>query len=423
VPTRRRAARLVRPSRRGPAAPGAAGLAAGLAESGAAVQLTACDAADRDALAGLLAQIPAAHPLTAVIHTAGVLDDGVISALTPDRVDYVLRPKVAAAAHLDELTARAGLSAFVLFSSASATFGAPGQGNYAAANAFLDALAAQRRARGLPATSIAFGLWEQATGMTEHLSDRGRARGAVLPLTTAQGLGLFDAALGAGVALAVATRVDLAGLRAQARAGLLASLWRGLIQTTSSAQADADAGTGAPAPSALHQQLTALSQNGQQQVILDLVRGQAAAVLGHPSADLVQPDAAFRDMGFDSLTAIELRNRLAVASGLRLPATLAFDYPTPVALAGWLRSAITPDLAAPTVAVPVLTELDRLRSVLSRITPDENERAKISARLEALLSEWNSANNPTRTDPGEIELDSATDSEVFDFIDKELGAP
>ena len=285
--------------------------------------------------------MPAAHPLTGVFHTAGVLDDGVIGALTPDRLHRVLTPKADAALVLDELTARADLSAFVLFSSAAATFGAPGQGNYAAANAFLDALAQQRRARGLPGVSIAWGMWEQATGLTAHLggAGRGRARGGMLPLTTEQGLDLLDAAQVAAAPVAVAVNLDLPGLRAQAQAGTLTPLWYRLVQAPAARQAGTLAGA------ALRDQLAGLAEDRQLQLVLELVREQAAAVLGHASTDPVRPGGAFRDLGFDSLTSVELRNRLAMVTGLRLSATLVFDYPSPLVLATWLRGEVLGDRA------------------------------------------------------------------------------
>jgi len=341
------ASNLALVSRRGPAAPGVARLASALAEAGARVQLVACDVSDRQALAAVLGHIPAEHPLTTVIHAAGALDDGVVGALTPDRVDYVLRPKAAAIA-LDELTAAAKLSAFVLFSSAAATFGAAGQGNYAAANAVLDALAQQRRARGQPATSVAWGLWEQASGMTAHLStaERERASGAAGPLSTGQGLDLFETALAVNLPTAVATNLDLAGLRAQGRAGTLLPLWHTLIRVRASQQ------SAVPAVAGLRRQLAGLTEPAQQQLVLDLVRRQAADVLGHASAEPVRPGAVFRELGFDSLTAVELRNRLATATGLRLPATMVFDHPTPQVLASWLHPRLA-GLSAPAVPVAV----------------------------------------------------------------------
>jgi acyl carrier protein len=412
-----RAGRLVLVSRRGPGAAGVAGLAAGLAGAGVQVLVAACDVADRGQLAGLVGQVPAAYPLTAVVHAAGVVDDGVVTALTPGRVDRVLAPKADAAVFLDELTAGAGLAAFVLFSSAAATFGAPGQGNYAAANAVLDALACQRRARGLPAVSIAWGMWEQATGLTAHLGEAGRARarGAVLPLTTVQGLELLEAALGLDVPVAVAVNVDLGGLRAQARAGALPPLWRALVRAPAAGQAPVPGGT-------LAGRLAGLPEAGQLELVLDLVRAQAAAVLGHASADPVRSRAAFRDLGFDSLTSIELRNRLAEVTGLRLPATLVFDRPTPQALAEWLREAITRDGTALTLATPILTELNRLDTMLSTTEVEDAASDRIAARLEAILSKWKAARK--REEDGDVvkqKLESATDDEVFGFIEENLG--
>ena len=317
---------LVLASRSGPGAAGAAGLAAELAGLGAEVTVAVCDAADRVALAGLLGRVPAAAPLTGVVHTAGVLDDGVVSALTPERVDTVLRPKVDAAQNLEELTAGLELYAFVLFSSAAATFGSPGQGNYAAANAYLDALAARRRARGLPAVSLAWGLWEQATGMTAHL-DRPPAPGPAA--------GPADAAhqAGAGVVRRRRRGGAAGGGRGQSQPAGAAGPGRG---RDASPRCSAGWYRSPPPPAEASRPWTrcgrswpALTGAEQEQAVLDLVRAQAAAVLGHASADAVQPDAVFRDLGFDSLTAVDLRNRLAAVTGLRLPATLVFDYPTP----------------------------------------------------------------------------------------------
>jgi NADP-dependent 3-hydroxy acid dehydrogenase YdfG len=411
------AAHLLLASRRGPAAPGAARLAAALAGRGAAVRLSSCDTADRAALAALLGQIQAAHPLTAVIHAAGVLDDGVISALTPRRVDYVLRPKVDAAVHLDELTAGLDLSAFVLFSSAAATFGAPGQGNYAAANAFLDALACDRRSRGRPAVSVAWGLWAQDTGMTAHLDEtaRRRASGGAAPLAAAQGLELLDAALGLELPVVAALNLNLAGLRAQA--ATLPPFWRGLVR----GPASSPQGGGPAAADTLREQLAGLPEAGQDRLVLDLVRGQAAAVLGHPSGEAVSPDAAFRDLGFDSLTAVELRNRLGLATGLRLSATLVFDHPSPAVLAGWLRSAIGQDGSGPAATPPVLAELDKLETILSATAIEDAESDKITARLEAVLSKWKAARAPADAVAADRELLGATTESIFDIIDKEFG--
>jgi acyl transferase domain-containing protein/acyl carrier protein len=312
-----------------------------LAERGVRADVVACDVADRDAVAKLLAE----HPPTAVVHAAGVLDDGVLPALTPERVDRVFRPKVDAAAILDELTRALPLTAFVLFSSAAGVWGSAGQGNYAAANAALDALARDRRAHGLPATSLAWGLWEPSSGMTARLSatDRERTRrGGVLPLSEADGLALFDVALAGADAVVVPVKLDFARLRA--RGDELPALLRGLIRVPKRDRATAE-------PAAHH--LAALPGTDRSAALLDLVRTQVAAVLGHASAADVPPRRAFADLGFDSLTAVELRNGLSAATGLRLPATLVFDFPDPEALVAHLAAAF--GAATPVPARPVAT--------------------------------------------------------------------
>ncbi|AOR30419.1 polyketide synthase [Streptomyces fodineus] len=312
-------------SRRGAQAPGAVELEAELTAWGAEVRWAACDAADRDALAAVLA----GTPVTAVVHTAGVLDDGVIAALTPERMAKVLRPKADAVLNLHELTS--DLSAFVVFSSVSGILGSAGQGNYAAANTFLDAFAEARRARGLPATSLAWGLWEQGSGMADRLgqADLTRLKRAGLaPIAVDEGLRLFDAALALDRAVVAPLRLDLGGLR-----GTVPPVLRGLrgpVRGTARRTAQT-----APKGS-LGQRLAGLPEAERGQVVLDLVRTEVAAVLGHASAQAVQPEHAFQDAGFDSLTSVELRNRLNTATGLRLPATMVFDHPTPVALSRFL---------------------------------------------------------------------------------------
>ncbi|MFJ9950944.1 type I polyketide synthase [Kitasatospora sp. NPDC091207] len=326
-------------SRRGPAAEGAAELREELTALGATVTVTACDTADRDQVAALLAAVPAEHPLTAVVHTAGVLDDGVVTALTPERVDTVLRPKLDAALHLHELTRELDLAAFVLFSSAAGVLGNPGQGNYAAANACLDALAHRRRALGLPGVSLAWGYWSQASGMTRHLgaADLHRTRRlGMVGLSDAEGMALFDAALRADAgtpAALVAAKFDLPALRAAARGGPVAPLLRGLAPAGRRTARTAD-GTDT---AALRERLARLGTAERTEELVALVRRHAANVLGHAAPDAVRADRAFKEAGFDSLTAVELRNRLAAASGLTLSSTIVFDYPKPAALAEHLR--------------------------------------------------------------------------------------
>ncbi|MGW3054155.1 type I polyketide synthase, partial [Kitasatospora sp. NPDC001175] len=344
------ARRLLLVSRRGAQAEGAAELADSLRELGAEPVFAACDVADRDALAALLAE----HRLTAVVHTAGVLDDGVISSLTPERIDTVLRPKVDAAWNLHELTQDHDLAAFVLFSSAAGVFGGAGQGNYAAGNAFLDALAQQRRAAGLPGLSLAWGLWAEESGMTGDLGDAGverMARGGVIALSSEEGLRLFDASVRSAEPVLAPISLDLAGLRGQAEAGMLPPLLRGLLRGPVRRSADAGSRPGGASP--LMQRLAALPEAERDAALLDVVRAEAAAVLGYAGPHAVDADRAFKDLGFDSLTAVELRNRLNAATGLRLPATLVFDYPNPGALAELLRTELLgslPDAAAVAVA-------------------------------------------------------------------------
>ncbi|MGW7530636.1 type I polyketide synthase, partial [Streptomyces sp. NPDC054783] len=309
-------------SRRGAEAEGAAGLSAELAELGAEVTWAACDVADREALASLLVSIPAEHPLCAVVHAAGVLDDGVMSSLTPERVDAVLRPKVDAALLLDELTRDAGLSAFVLFSGAAAVFGAAGQGNYAAANAFLEALAQRRRAEGLAASALAWGLWAEASGMTGTLSDRDLrriSRDGMAALSSEEGLALFDTAVAVDEAVLLPMRLDLAALRAEAAAtGTVPALLRGLVRTPLPRVTDAASGGTA---TSLGQRLAGLPAVEQDRELLELVLRSVAGVLGYAGPQAVAPGRAFKELGFDSLTAVELRNDLRSVTGLRLPAT------------------------------------------------------------------------------------------------------
>ncbi|MFF9772039.1 SDR family NAD(P)-dependent oxidoreductase, partial [Streptomyces sp. NPDC014636] len=324
--------RVILASRRGPEMSGAAELTAELSALGAEVVFEACDVTDRVALSGLLARVPADRPLRGVVHAAGVLDDGLIESLTPERLDAVLRPKVDAAAHLHELTQDLGLTAFVLFSSAAATFGAAGQGNYAAANMFMDALAAHRRAHGLPAVSLAWGFWAERSEMTGHLSEIDMARMArfgMTPLSADEGLALFDVAHTTDEALLVPTRMDVAVLRANARPGTVPTILRHLIGAPARRVIES-AGTDDGTP-ALVRRLAGLTPDEREALLLELVADSVAAVLGH--TDAVAVERAFKDLGFDSLTAVELRNRLNAATGLRLSATLVFDYPTPAAAA------------------------------------------------------------------------------------------
>ncbi|ABP55223.1 type I polyketide synthase [Salinispora tropica] len=411
--TRHQVRRLLLTSRSGAMAPGAAELVADLTAAGAEVTVAACDVADRDALAALLADLPATHPLTAVVHAAGTAENALVDALTPEQLHRVLRPKVDAAWHLHDLTRDLDLTAFVLFSSSAGWVAGAGQGNYAAANLFLDALAQRRRADGLPATSLAFGLWAAGTGMGGHLdeADLHRMRRLGMPaMTTDEGLGLFDAAVAADRATVVPVRVDLDALRR--RTDALPAVLRGLVRVSARPVATGGATAGGPG---LVQRLTGLSDADRDALLLDLVRTHAAAVLGFPGPASVEPGRAFKDLGFDSLAAVEFRNVLSTVTGLRLPATLVFDHPEPAALARALKA----DLVAPDAdpADAVLADLDRLEKTLTGVPTDEH--ARITARLEAVLRGWQDRTG----DPDDTRRDyeSATDEELFDVLENELG--
>ncbi|MGW2118596.1 SDR family NAD(P)-dependent oxidoreductase, partial [Streptomyces zhihengii] len=394
-------------SRRGPGAEGAAELVAELAESGCEARVAACDVADREQLAAALDTLR--HPLTGVVHTAGVLDDGVIDSLTPGHVERVMRPKVDAARHLHELTGGTDLAAFVVFSSVAALIGSPGQGNYAAANAALDALAASRRAAGLPATSLAWGLWSVSAGMAAQLGAGELARlermGAKA-LTAETGLALFDRALATDAALLAPVRLDTAALRAQARTGAVPAVLRGLAPV---AARRADAPT-----VSLRDQLAGVEEADRPQLVLDMVRTQVAAVLGHTSAAAVEPDRAFQEIGFDSLGAVELRNRLTQATGLRLAATLVFDHPTPAEIARLLLAEFGGIAAA---EPPIEKELNKLEDMLSTVA--DTERRHVAERLRRLLSVV-ADDDEAESTAERIEAATSMD-EVFQMIDAEFG--
>nr|WP_276323086.1 beta-ketoacyl reductase [Streptomyces sp. S501] len=320
---------------------------------GARADLVACDVADPDALAALLA----AHPVDSVVHTAGVLDDGLVPALTPKRLDTVLRPKADAAWHLHRLTLDRDLSHFVLFSSAAGTIDAAGQGNYAAANVFLDALAAHRAGLNLPATSLAWGLWA-GSGMGAGL-DRDDVqrieRSGIGALDPAEGLELFDAAVESGLPALVPVRLDTAALRR--RGDDVPPVLRTLAGVTARAAQDDRART-------LGERLAGLPEADHAHTVLEAVRTEVAGVLGHDGPGAVDPRRAFTELGFDSLAAVELRNRLNAVSGLRLPSTLIFDYATPTALADHLLDRFAPD-AGPEPADPRAD--DEVRDLIARI--------------------------------------------------------
>jgi acyl transferase domain-containing protein/NADP-dependent 3-hydroxy acid dehydrogenase YdfG len=363
---------LLLTGRRGRDAEGAAVLERELEELGARVTLASCDVGNREQLRDLLATIPDDRPLGGVVHAAAVLDDGVIGSLTPARIDEVLAPKLDGAWHLHELTAHMDISMFVLFSSTSGVFGNAGQANYAAANVFLDALAAHRRARGLPGVSLAWGLWEQVGGDVDHALYERLARSGFAMLSSDEGLALFDAACALGETLVVPVRLDAGALRARARSGLLPALLHGLVRLP-------PAGVEVAAGRSLARRLQDVAAGDRQDVVLELVLEEVAVVVGHASHLAIDPRRPFKELGFDSLMAVELRNRLILATGLRLPATVVFDYPNAWALAEYLLGEASFEQGVDVDADPAELEMRRLLASLPL------ERIREAGLLDPLL--------------------------------------
>ncbi|GAA0835160.1 hypothetical protein GCM10009525_40810 [Streptosporangium amethystogenes subsp. fukuiense] len=408
--------RLLLTSRRGLDAPGAVELRAELIAHGAEVEIVACDVSDREQVAGLLAGVDADHPLTAVVHTAGVLADGTIPSLTVEGLEAVLRPKVDAAWHLHELTQDLDLAAFVLFSSMAGVVGAPGQGNYAAANTFLDALAEARQAKGLAALSLAWGAWAQDAGMTGTLSEiemRRINRTGMPPLSAEQGLAMFETAAASDRPMVVAVPLDLSVLRTVPE---VPHLLRGLVRAGRRSAVATQTGGVAD----VVERLAGLEQAEQIQLVLELVRAQAAVVLGHASMDAIQAGREFRELGFDSLTTVELRNRLNAATGLRLPATLVFDYPTPAILAEHLLAEIAPGESKAT-ELSLLADLNRFETALSDTALDELARNGIVTRLRQLLAKMSESGTETSEIAVTDMLESASTKDILGFIESELG--
>ncbi|HMC49151.1 MAG TPA: beta-ketoacyl reductase, partial [Solirubrobacterales bacterium] len=327
-------------SRRGGEAEGAAELVAELREIGADARVAACDVGSREQLERLLETIGTEHPLGAVVHCAAVIDDGLLDSLTPERLERVMRPKAEGAWHLHELTADCDLSHFVLFSSVVGVLGNPGQANYAAANAFLDGLAAYRRTQNLPANSLAWGPWslesrilgDVATEVAVRLARQFRARFGAQPLVASEGIELFEGAMAGSESLVVAARFERAALRTLAQSGALPPVLRELAPPVPAADQLA----------ALGERIASVPPSQREEVVLDFVRAQAAAVLGLSSVEQVDPRRPFQELGFDSLAAVELRNRLGAATGLKLPPTLIFDYPTAGAIAKRIVEELAP---------------------------------------------------------------------------------
>ncbi|WP_459802094.1 type I polyketide synthase [Herbidospora sp. RD11066] len=371
--------------RRGENAPGAGALRDRLAELGARVTFAAADVGDRAALERVLAGIPADRPLTAVFHAAADLDDGLIDTLTPERAERVLRVKAGGARHLHDLTRDLDLTAFVLFSSVSGVCGLPGQGNYAPGNAYLDALAARRRAEGKPATAVAWGRWS-GKGLVDSATAKTLSRYGLRGMAPESAITALGLALDRNETNVVVADVDWSAL--------FQNRPRTLVSEFLEPAAEPSAGL----------------DEVNAKTLLRLVRTQAAAVQARPSADDVDPRARFRDQGFDSLTSVELRNRLSAATGLTLPPSIVYDHPTPDAVAAYLLAELKPEEKAPTIAT-VLERIEALEHVLATAEVTGRDRETAAARLRNLATTWDD-----RPD-----LASADDDELVDFITRTLG--
>ncbi|WP_158895631.1 type I polyketide synthase [Amycolatopsis anabasis] len=399
---------LVLVSRSGAAAEGAAELATELEGHGARVTFAACDAAERTELERVLAGIPADVPLRMVVHTAAVLDDALVDALTVEQVARVLRVKAEPARLLHELTRDLDLDAFVLFSSIAGTFASSGHGNYAPGNAFLDALAQHRRADGLPATSIGWGHWSGGGIGDEAVENRLHRRG-MNSMDPARAVTALGAVLDQEDAFVVVADVDwprFAGSRTGQRLGSLLSALPEIRRAVDDDRAET-AGTGA---ARLRDRLPGLPAAERERELLRLVRTEAASVLGYARPEEVGAAKAFRDLGFDSLAAVELRNRLGRELGCRLPATVVFDHPNPSALAQRLGAEV---IGEPAGVRSVLEAVDRLESAWDAGELDDDDRSLVRARLRELL-----ARDPA---PVTDRLDEATDDELFELVDNDLG--
>ncbi|WP_393096831.1 beta-ketoacyl reductase [Streptomyces sp. LN325] len=426
----RGASELVLTSRRGIDAPGAAELVAGLGELGARVVVEACDTADAEAVAGLLSR----YPVDAVFHAAGVLDDDLIDRLTPERVAAVLAAKAVGAGHLDALTRDLDLSAFVVFSSIAGVWGSGGQSAYAAANAHLDALVERRRARGLAGTAVAWGPWGGG-GMVSEQGAAELVRRGLRVMDPERALTGLGRALDVGDATVVVADVDWEKFLAPFTARRPSPLLSALPEARAAATAPGDAETASDAPRPLVEKLTAAPAEARLQLVQDHVRSVAATALGFDGVSGVEPTKAFREMGFDSLTAVELRDQLNADTGLRLPTTLVFDHPTPADLARHLTGELFGGGQANATAL-----LAQMENAVARIIgsdPGQDVRILLKARLKAFLTEvedlesdpdgLNGLNGLNGADDGTgpavsmaDRLDDATDEELFDFISRQL---
>nr|WP_079122282.1 type I polyketide synthase [Streptomyces mutomycini] len=383
-----------------------------------------CDVADRKALEALVRELTEeGSPVRAVLHTVGGNQLTPLDALRMDGVDGRLAAKVVGAAHLDEVFADTELDAFVLFSTIAGVWGGGGQGAYAAAGAYLDGLAQNRRARGLAATSVAWGPWaETASATPEDAASEEQLRLRGLPAMAPElALTVLRRAATDHDPLLTVADVDWARFVPAFTAMRPSALFEDLPEAVEALDRGAEGeGVDKDAAEELQQRLAGLSEADREAELIRLVRTHAAAVLGYANIEEVGPGRVFRELGFDSLTAVELRNRLTRATGLRLPAGLAFDYPSAVAAAGFLHAELR--FGSDTTGASLLAELDKLEAATAANEPDTLTRAKVAMRLQAFLAKW-SEGATAEADPADVtdKLESASDDEIFDFINNELG--
>ncbi|MEU8976737.1 type I polyketide synthase [Streptomyces monashensis] len=407
---------LVLVSRRGSDAPGAAELTAELTETGVRVTVAACDVADRKALEDLLTTSAAdGDPVRAVVHAAGVNGFGTLEETTLADFGAVVSAKVAGAAHLDALLGDTDLDAFIVFSSIAGVWGSGSQSAYSAGNAYLDALAGHRRGRGRAATSVAWGAWSGG-GMVDATSAPQLRRQGIEAVRPALMLAALDRALTGGQTGLTVAHIDWKRFYPSFTTVRPSALLQGIPKVRRIAAAEARARrSDRTTADSLRRRLAGLGQDAQQEILLDLVRAETAVVLGHQDVHAVHPDRAFQELGFDSLTAVELRNKLSAATGLRLPATLLFDHPAPAVLVSHLRDALAPE-GGPAVHRAV-AEVEKLKAALASVPDDPAVRAQVTAALHVLLAKWSP---DAAQDETEDDLESVTDDEVFDIIDNEF---
>ncbi|MES4904969.1 MULTISPECIES: type I polyketide synthase [unclassified Streptomyces] len=412
------AAHLLLTSRRGPDAPGAGELAAELRALGATVTVAACDAADREAMRCVLEAIPDEHPLSTVIHAAGVSEQELIADVDDAHLDRMLAPKALAARHLHELTQHLDLSAFIMFSSVTASWGSGGQAAYAAANAYLDALAEHRRGLGLPATSVAWGLWG-AVGMATSAEeiDFFRRRG-IHPLDPDLAVASLQQAVERREAGAVIAAVDwrrfLASFTALRPSPLLSDL-----PEAATARTEEPSRASEEEADPLRRKLAGSPPAERHHILVRHVQAHAASTLGHDDADAVPPTKPFQELGFDSITAVQLRDRLNAGTGLRLPTTVLFDYPSAEELARHLHGLLGAEAASG--EQQLMSELDGWDAGHAPDAVDEAARARIAARLRLLADKWADPARTAGAAGSHHDLETATAEEIFDLITTEFG--